>query len=301
MKLKEPKVSIIIPVHNNEDTIVETINSCVNQNYKEIEILVVINGSNDASESLVREIKDKRVTIYCLKYSGRSLARNFGLKTAKGKYIQFLDSDDRLEKSKIKNAVHFLENNPESFGYFSSVEYIGRDGKKIKTVNVKQNKQRLIQFFNLYPINSLIFRNNNITLFEDSMEFNEDWLFWVENVLNRRIYCNNNQIGGYVNITGNNTMTQLDKMIESQLYVRIMIIDKYKFDYRYFLRAIVYDSRLLREYYYFKKSFKQVKGRSKYIDVLISLLMLGFKIPTIRARSLKRINDKFNSNIYTEK
>lgn len=301
MKLKEPKVSIIIPVHNNEDTIVETINSCVNQDYKEIEILVVINGSNDTSESLIREIKDKRVNIYCLKDSGRSLARNFGLKVAKGKYIQFLDSDDRLEKSKIQNAVYFLENNPENFGYFSPVEYIGRTGKKIKTVNVNQNKQRLIQFFNLYPINSLIFRNNNISLFDDSMEFNEDWLFWIENVFNKIVYCNNTQIGGYVNITGNNTMSQLDKMIESQLYVRIMTINKYKIDYRYFLRAIIYDGRLLKEYYYFKKSFKQVKGRSKYIDILISLLMLGFKIPTIRARSLKRINDRFNSNIYTEK
>ena len=93
----EPLVSIISPTYNDEDTIENTINSVLNQSYKNWEMIIVDDCSRDNTGYIVKQKakEDERIKYIKLdKNSGASVARNVALKNAKGKYIAFLDCDD---------------------------------------------------------------------------------------------------------------------------------------------------------------------------------------------------------------
>lgn len=104
-------VSIIIPVYNVEKFIVETIESVLNQDFKEIELILVDDGSTDNSLNLCEQIleKDHRITLLRQKNLGVSIARNNGLNQAKGKYVYFLDSDDTIATDFIKTSYEIAE------------------------------------------------------------------------------------------------------------------------------------------------------------------------------------------------
>ena len=114
------KVSVIIPVHNSSKYLSECINSVVNQTYKNIEIIVVDDNSNDSSLSIINSYKDKRIKVIKLKKNmGVSIARNKGVIKASGDYICFIDSDDYWYKDKLEKQVKFMENNNYIFTYGS--------------------------------------------------------------------------------------------------------------------------------------------------------------------------------------
>lgn len=93
------KVSIIVPVYNNEKYLEKCINSIVKQTLKEIEIILVDDGSTDKSLNILKnyESKDKRIKVLSQVNMGPSCARNKGLHIAKGEYVGFVDSDDWID------------------------------------------------------------------------------------------------------------------------------------------------------------------------------------------------------------
>lgn len=100
------KVSVIIPLYNNEKYIVNCIDSVLNQKYKNIEIIIVDDGSTDNSYELVKnKYKNNEIIFIKQTNKGPSAARNKGITYATGKWIMFLDSDDRLEKRAIEVAI----------------------------------------------------------------------------------------------------------------------------------------------------------------------------------------------------
>ena len=105
-----PKFSIVIPVYNVEKYIKRCLDSVFNQTYKDFEVIVVNDGTKDNSMEIV---KDYDVRIITQKNQGLSVARNTGVKKAKGEYIIFLDSDDYIEKDLLKNVNKNLDNNPD--------------------------------------------------------------------------------------------------------------------------------------------------------------------------------------------
>ncbi len=94
------KVSIIVPVYNSEKYLKKCLDSLVNQTLKDIEIIVVNDGSTDQSQSIIKKYasQDKRVKLINKKNGGQASARNLGLAQAKGEYIIFIDSDDYAEE-----------------------------------------------------------------------------------------------------------------------------------------------------------------------------------------------------------
>lgn len=94
------KLSIIIPVYNVQDYIRECIESVLNQTIKEIEIIVVDDGSLDNSMKIVNQFSDNRIKIIRQENKGLSSARNAGISIAKGEYIAFIDSDDFIIHNK---------------------------------------------------------------------------------------------------------------------------------------------------------------------------------------------------------
>ena len=105
-----PKFSIVIPVYNVEKYIKRCLDSVFNQSFKDFEVIVVNDGTKDNSMDIVENYDVKIIT---QKNQGLSVARNTGVKKAKGEYIIFLDSDDYIEKDLLKNINKSLDNNPD--------------------------------------------------------------------------------------------------------------------------------------------------------------------------------------------
>lgn len=105
MSNEKPAVSVIIPVYNVEKYLRKCIDSVLNQTFKDVEILLINDGSKDNSQSIIDEYQEKYPEIirgYQKENGGLSSARNYALKLAKGEYITFLDSDDYLDNDYIE-------------------------------------------------------------------------------------------------------------------------------------------------------------------------------------------------------
>ena len=111
----EPLVSVIIPTYNRGRLILDSINSVLNQTYKNIELIVVDDCSTDDTEKTVKSIDDSRIKYINLeKNSGACVARNKGIEISRGEFIAFNDSDDLWLPEKINSQLDFLyENNAE--------------------------------------------------------------------------------------------------------------------------------------------------------------------------------------------
>lgn len=136
--MEEPLVSIITPVYNSEKYISETIESVLNQTYKNWEHLIVDDCSTDNSWQLIQKYaeKDERIKIYRLdKNSGPGVARNHAIKEAKGKYIAFLDSDDIWVPYRLERHVSFMMTGKYQFSH-SSYGFLSQDGKVLSKIYV---------------------------------------------------------------------------------------------------------------------------------------------------------------------
>lgn len=104
-------VSIIVPVYNSKDTIERCINSILNQTYKEIELIIVNDGSTDNSLEIIKKLSksNKKIKVINQENSGVSAARNNGINNSNGEYLSFVDSDDWLDKDFIREMVNKLE------------------------------------------------------------------------------------------------------------------------------------------------------------------------------------------------
>lgn len=107
----EPLISVIIPVYNVEQYITECVDSVIKQKYRNLEIILVDDGSTDNSGTICDRISnlDERIKVIHKANGGLSDARNSGMKIANGKYLLFLDSDDYLPLSAISTLYHICE------------------------------------------------------------------------------------------------------------------------------------------------------------------------------------------------
>ncbi len=103
------KISVIIPAYNAENTIEECINSVINQSYKDIEIIVIDDGSLDNTSKIINKIaeKNKNLKIIKQKNQGASVARNTGIQNASGEFIMFIDADDAILPKMIETLVDY--------------------------------------------------------------------------------------------------------------------------------------------------------------------------------------------------
>lgn len=100
-------VSFIIPVYNGENCIEKCVNSIIEQDYPNLEIIIVDDGSIDLTYSVCKKlsINDSRIQVYSVPNAGVSNARNYGLSRALGRWIMFIDADDTIASGSLSNAV----------------------------------------------------------------------------------------------------------------------------------------------------------------------------------------------------
>lgn len=109
-----PKISVILPVHNRADVLGRAIRSVLDQELRDFELIVVDDGSSDASPDIVEQFADDRIHLIRLNRNrGGNVARNEGMRAAKAPLFAFLDSDDRYLPNKLSWAVSEFERRPD--------------------------------------------------------------------------------------------------------------------------------------------------------------------------------------------
>jgi len=144
----EPLVSVITPVYNLEKTISYTIESVLNQTYKNFEMIIVDDISEDKTIEIIKKYqqKDKRIKLFVLdKKGGASAARNRAIENACGKYIAFLDGDDLWHEDKLKQQVKFMQDNDFAFSY-TDYEYIDVDNNNL---NIMRKCPKKVTYFSM--------------------------------------------------------------------------------------------------------------------------------------------------------
>lgn len=200
-------ITIIIPVYNVENFLDECIKNIVNQTYKNLEIIIINDGSTDKSLEIMNSYKekDKRIKIISKKNEGVSCARNEGIKYINGEFVIFIDSDDYLEKNMLEK-LYFYANNFEADMVICNYNMV-KDNNIVRRKNEFNyngildkeeffKKIFMPQYFSGYLWNKLIRSDiiiKNSILFEKDIHMMEDLLFVIKIAeLSEKIYWNNN-------------------------------------------------------------------------------------------------------------
>lgn len=192
-----PKVSIIVPIYKTEKYLKKCLDSILNQTYDNLDIILVDDGSPDNSGKIADDYKkqDSRIKVIHQPNSGQSSARNHGLTVATGDYICFIDSDDFVAKTFVKDLLDPYLNNPKTVLTVCGIRF---NWLKTKTQNSayinpirKQKRSETIKAYILYllaidgrlysSVNKLFKKELlNNTRFDESLNFAEDTKFVLD-------------------------------------------------------------------------------------------------------------------------
>ena len=142
------KVSVIVPAYNAEKYLPKSIESIINQVYKNIEIIIIDDASTDNTKAIIKayaEKDDRILPFYQSENKGVSAARNVGLKAATGDYIMFVDSDDELTKDAIRRMIDLADKyNSDFIDSYHLLYFKKRNGKVVSFTEKKLPKKVLV-------------------------------------------------------------------------------------------------------------------------------------------------------------
>lgn len=128
-----PVISVIIPAYNSEKAIGETIKSVLQQTFSDFELIIINDGSTDATLEIVTSIKDPRIKVFSYPNAGLAVSRNRGFSLSCGEFIAFLDADDLWTADKLEAQLKALQENPEAGVAYSWMDCIDESGKFFRT------------------------------------------------------------------------------------------------------------------------------------------------------------------------
>jgi len=247
-------VSIIVPCYNQAQYLGEALQSVFDQTYTHWECIIVNDGSLDNTEEVVQKwiAKDNRFTYFYQENSSVSVARNYGIKMAGGKYIQFLDSDDILEADKISSQVQIMDidlnidivyGSSRYFfdGNFSNLYPIHYNGivPTIEMDKSDKNQRDVLLYRNICTVCASLYRNNIFKKISFKNIAFEDWFLNIECAFNDYIFhysksedscsfirmTNESQMNKHVreNQSNNAFNKEVSKLLNTKKYLSILI------------------------------------------------------------------------------
>jgi glycosyltransferase involved in cell wall biosynthesis len=297
--MKNPNISVIVPIYNSEKFISKCVDSFLAQTYFDFELLLINDGSTDNSGRICDEyaLKDNRIRIFHKENGGVSSARNVGIKNAKGKWIWFVDSDDSVQSQTLDSLSQYFEDNIDCimFGFKklnaqNQIIYEYTGGRKNILLNNEESIKCLYSSL-FYPyqgyIWSKLFRKELISkesiLFDEQIFFNEDRLFCLKYfavMQNKTFYTTtpyyyyyDNDSSAMANLKrqyNSKFITDLDAFIKMQSIIKgKKICNLYKYA-RWGIVRSVFNNLFLLKKYSIVDSEKETK--------LISLLKKNFRV-----------------------
>ncbi|MBP3463609.1 MAG: glycosyltransferase [Clostridia bacterium] len=170
-----PKLSVIVPIYNAEKYIERCLKSILSQTFKDLEIILVNDGSTDNSQEIIEKYSSKYpdlIKFFAKENGGQATARNLGIEKASGEYIAFVDIDDYLELDAYEKAIEYIEKNNLDIVCFDFWEVI--NGQKVDKehygINANDNARKYI-VSESSPVNKVmkaeIFKKNGVRFLEN--------------------------------------------------------------------------------------------------------------------------------------
>ena len=150
-----PFFSVVIPVYNKANFLAKTLQSVIDQKFKDFEIIIVNDGSTDKSLEVIKQFKDSRVQVYNQKNKGASMARNYGVAQAQSKWIALLDADDIWHDNHLKEIYNTIQKLPEA-DVVSTAYQIELHYNFVKQPAYSKPKPKAINYIDDYFAYSLI-------------------------------------------------------------------------------------------------------------------------------------------------
>ena len=178
--------SVVIPIYNRKNFFRICVDSVLNQSYQNFEIFIIDDGSDDGTIALMSEYINKGINyIRISENKGVSYARNLGISLAKGKYLAFLDSDDKWDKKKLEISYNYISKFPD-FKIFHSEEKWIKAGKELKQKKKHKKPEGFIYEdclklccigMSTSVVDSKLFEE--IGVFDENLQACEDYDFWL--------------------------------------------------------------------------------------------------------------------------
>ncbi len=289
-----PLVSVIVPCYNHEKYVTETIESIVNQTYKNIELIVIDDGSKDNSPKILAELSEKyNFNLIVRENKGLSATLNEGIKLSEGKYICVCASDDIYLLNKITTQVEFMEANPKyMISYGKKINFHTNDLK----INIENKHYRSGNIFKdlllqkiLIPPASVLYRKE---VFENLGGFDIDLA--VEDVdmflrIGKKYQIGyQNEYFYYYRVHPTNTINDIEKME----FATTQILNKWK-DEPLYPDAIYIKNMRFFKYYAATQKLESLQRLPKTYKVLNQKMfyegLFRLLIPTFLYKLLKKL------------
>lgn len=303
--LKNVDFSIIIPVYNSSSYLEQCIQSVLSQTYKNLEIILINDGSTDDSLSICNRLAkgNARVKVFDQKNKGQGSARNLGLKHANGTYILFVDSDDALAKDTIELNYQILEKDPSIeclqfpifMKYGTEDAYIRKNIEKKYQLESNEFKKLILEDNVIsWIVCDKIFKRDSIKSlkFREDIKF-EDNFFMMEYVQTvKSFYSSDKGLYYYYFREDSTTTSKLNELKErSTLEVLYLILsflnpkkECYTF-YKYLIRLINVNKSLkvnfnskFKEFYKFKKQVNILDAFNAKLPIKHKIKLLIYKL-----------------------
>jgi len=180
------QISVVIPAYNAQHTILETINSVLQQTFSDWELIVINDGSTDKTLEVLETIKDARLKVYSYENGGLPTARNRGIDLAKGEFISFVDADDLWTPDKLELQLQALEQNLSAGVAYSWTICMDNNGNSFHP-GVAESFQGNV-YANLLVGNFIASGSNvlirkqaieSVGYFDENLKSCEDWDYWL--------------------------------------------------------------------------------------------------------------------------
>jgi glycosyltransferase involved in cell wall biosynthesis len=189
--MKKHKVSFLMTIYNHQNYLKDSIESIINQSYKNWELVAVDNGSTDKSKKVLKRIKNKKIKLFFLKNNiGRTNCLNFGLKKCSGDFIAILDSDDIAHKNRIETQLNQFNLDKKLFMVATDFNYINEKKKIIPYPKTKlfltKNiyiKPRIFLLRNLFVHSSVMYKRSIIKKvggYPSKFLYSQDYAFYLK-------------------------------------------------------------------------------------------------------------------------
>lgn len=227
------KVSLIVPIYNSQNYLEKCIKSLISQTLKDIQIILINDGSTDNSEKIIKSFDDKRIVYISKNNEGIGKTRNLGIDKATGEFLAFVDSDDYLNEHFCEYMYQKAVNDDCDLVVCDFFEdrntLVGIKFKDFKDTNLRETPE-LINYINLGPCNKLYKKSlfdDKSNRFEENLKY-EDAPFVVKMLVSaNRIGKVNDYLTYYV-IHSNSETTIRDKRMYDILEITNIIVNDLK-------------------------------------------------------------------------
>ena len=269
------KVSVIVPIYNTEKYLSRCIESLINQSEKDIEIILLNDGSTDKSEEVINSYKDKRIKYIKKENTGIGSTRNLGINKSKGEYLMFIDSDDYIDLKCVEKMYNYAIKNKSDLVISDFYKDYGNKLEEIKIQkfngsSLKENP-KIINYINLGPCNKLYKKEIlKDTYFEENLKY-EDAPFVIKALKNAHKITKINECLSYYVIHNNSQTTIRDKKIFDILEISNIIKNTLNEDI-YHEELVNLLTMILTDYTIQQRYIKNSNIRNSFIDKAFIML-----------------------------